>query len=224
MVGYITLFLWSVALFVVLVEVVYPRLMLRMKCSVKASLDRGIERIKGDGFLGIVYLPHASIRDKIDRYVIEEKNGVKYLRLNFTEKVRYIDYDVIVFGENNKVIDVLHVKEVPETANYSAATVLPELAAYVSINVNETDAGEEDTKVIYRVPRRRIALYCLCVALTLVAEAIIIKFCLANVFGGIFNESFMLSETFFGTAVIIGGLSFFSVLAFGLLARRKKKK
>lgn len=139
MVGYITLFLWSVALFVVLVAVVYPRLMLRMKCSVKASLDRGIERIKGDGFLGIVYLPHASIRDKIDRYVIEEKNGVKYLRLNFTEKVRYIDYDVIVFG-------------------------------------------------------------------------------------GIFNESFMLRETFFGTAVIIGGLSFFSVLAFGLLARRKKKK
>ena len=61
-------------------------------------------------------------------------------------------------------------------------------------------------------------------ALTLVAEAIIIKFCLANVFGGIFNESFMLRETFFGTAVIIGGLSFFSVLAFGLLARRKKKK
>lgn len=77
MVGYITLFLWSVALFVVLVAVVYPRLMLRMKCSVKASMDRGIERIKGDGFLGIVYLPHASIRDKIDRYVIEEKNGVK---------------------------------------------------------------------------------------------------------------------------------------------------
>ena len=50
MVGYITLFLWSVALFVVLVAVVYPRLMLRMKCSVKASMDRGIERIKGDAF------------------------------------------------------------------------------------------------------------------------------------------------------------------------------
>jgi len=198
--------------------------MLRMKCSVKASLDRGIERIKGDDFLGIVYLPNASIRDKIDRYVIEEKNGVKYLRLNFTEKVRYIDYDVIVFGENDKVIDVLHVKEVPESAEYSAATVLPELAAYVSINVNETDEGEEDTKVVYRVPKRRIALYCLCVALTLIAEAIVIKFCLANMFGGIFNESFMLSETFFGTAVIIGGLSLFSVLAFGLLARRRKKK
>ncbi len=198
--------------------------MLRMKCSVKASLDRGIERIKGDDFLGIVYLPNASIRDKIDRYVIEEKNGVKYLRLNFTEKVRYIDYDVIVFGENDKVIDVLHVKEVPESAEYSAATVLPELAAYVSINVNETDEGEEDTKVVYRVPKRRIALYCLCVAFTLIAEAIVIKFCLANMFGGIFNESFMLSETFFGTAVIIGGLSLFSVLAFGLLARRRKKK
>lgn len=224
MVGYITLFIWSAALFVVLVSVVFPRLFLKMKCSVKTSEDRGIERIKGEGFCGIVYLPRPSLRDKIDRYVIEEKNGGKFLRLNFAKPIRYIDYDVIVFAESGEVLDVLRVKEVPKSAEYSEETRLPDLTAYVSISVNETDSGTGQSLPTFRVPWKRIFLYCLFTVLAIVVEAIAVKFCLANIFGGIFNESFMMSETFLITGGIIGVLALVSVITLGIFARRRAKR
>ena len=69
MLGYVLAFIFSVAVFVVLVSVVLPRAFLKLKCSAYTE-DRGIERIKGDDFYGIVYLPCSAIRDTVDRYAV----------------------------------------------------------------------------------------------------------------------------------------------------------
>lgn len=216
-------FILSVAIFIILVSVALPRAFLKLKCSVRAS-DRGIERIKGDDFYGIVYLPCSAIRDTVDRYAIVERNGEKYLQLNLNEKTRYIDYDVIAFSQSGKVIDVVRVKDVVSEKGFSAKTSLPPLTAYVSLHVNETDEGKVNAPIEFGVPKTGIALYCLFATLALIAEALIVKLCLANVFGGLFNESFMTEKTIVGTIIIIAALSLVSVITLWFIVKGRTKR
>lgn len=223
MLGYVLAFIFSVAVFVVLVSVVLPRTFLKLKCSAYTE-DRGIERIKGDDFYGIVYLPCSAIRDKVDRYVIIDRNGNKFLQLNLNDKIRYVDYDVIAFSRSGRILDVLRVKDVALEKGFSSKTQLPPLTAYVSIRINETDAGKESSSIEFRVPKSGIAWYCAFTTLALIAESLVVKFCLANLFGGLFNESFMTEKTIAGTIIIISALSIVSGITLWFIVRGRTKR
>lgn len=224
MAGYIVLFVWSTILFIIITSIVFPKIFLKLKCSVTESGDRGIERIKGKDFTGIVYLPQASLLDKIDRYVIEEKGGKKLLRIKFTEKVRYVDYDVVAFSLSGETFDVLRVKEVLGNNGVSAPTELPDGTACISIRINETDLGPEKKPLTLNVTKKGKFFYCVFSVLAIIVEALAVKYCIANIFGGVFNESFMEGDTGPMTAIIIVVLSLICVISYSLTIKRRGKK
>lgn len=224
MAKYVALFVFGTGLFILLTSIVFPKIFLKLKCSVTESGDRAIERIRGNDFTGTVYLPQASLLDKIDRYVIEEKNGVKTLRVKFTEKVRYADYDVVVFSLGGETCDVLRVKEVLGADGVSARTELPAETASVSVRINETDSGPEKKPLTLETKKKGKFFYCLFSLAAIIAEAFVVKYCIAGLFGGVFDESFMDEKTGLITAAIVGALSLICVISFVLTIRRRGKK
>jgi len=224
MIGYVVVFILGAALFVMLTAILFPRLFLKPVCTVRSTADRGIEKIKGDGFKGIVYMPGASVRRIVDRYMIEERDGKKYLVLSISGKIRYIDYGAIIFSVDGEVIDVVRIRDIPEERGVTAKALLPDQTAYISLFVYETDEGKEAAPPKFVIPKARMAVYCFFCAIAVLFESIIIKFSLANIFGGIFNESFMLSETFAITAAIMLCLIIFCIITLCMSVRRNTLK
>lgn len=222
MVGYLFLFVGSAILFVLATSLIFPKLFLKPRCMVSESKDRGIERVKGKNFTGIVYAPEPSLMGKVDRYIMEEKNGKKILRVKFAQKIRYVDYDVVAFSVDGQTLDVLRVKEIIG-AGGSAATELPEETACVSISINETDSGTEKRPLKLSLKKSGIFFYCFFSFLAIVAESFLVKFCIAQAFGGIFNESFISGNTFGITALIVCPLAIICVVSFYLAVKRRIK-
>lgn len=224
MAKYVVLFILGTLLFILLTSIIFPKIFLKLKCSVTKSSDRGIERIKGKDFTGIVYLPQASLADKIDRYVIEEKGEKKILRVKFTDKVRYADYNIVAFSLGGETYDVLRVKEVLGSDGVSSPTELPEGTASISLRINETDLGAEKKPFTLGITKKGKFFYCFFSLIAIVAEAFIVKYCIANLFGGLFNESFMEGRTGVLTALIIAVLSGLCIVFYSITIRRRGKK
>ena len=166
--------LWSVLLavtvivFVVLHAVVLPRWFLNVGFSVRAPIGRGVRVIRETNGRSIVYDADVSIRKYIPQYILSERGGKKQLVCRAAYGLSYLDFDIVLFDNFNKVTGVLHVKELLSGSGYTGAVDLPDDTAYASIYLNAADGYTRKNKLTARISGKHL-------------------------FGGLFGEIFLYS-------------------------------
>ena len=124
-----------------------PRI-LKIRYSVKTSRGRGLKKYVYPSGRGVSYEPAPTIRKYINRYLLFTDNGYKYLKCRLDEAVRDIEYTVVMFNAENKVIDLIDVKSKDITGGALAPVMIHGDTSYVEIllvSVNGKRLENEET-------------------------------------------------------------------------------
>ncbi len=150
MVFYIFLFVISAAVFVALISFVFPKLFLDTGCYTDSEGDRGLQKFKGEDFLAVSYMPQEKFRGVVEQYVLEDKKGEKTVKCKLTGDFKYIDYDIVAYSHDKKIIDVIKVKEIISEKGFTKATKIPYEANYVTIWVFLLFGGKRYRRIVFR--------------------------------------------------------------------------
>ncbi|MCH5154764.1 MAG: hypothetical protein J1F71_06085 [Clostridiales bacterium] len=195
-----------IAIFLSVATLVLPKLFLHNKCALTGSCDRGIKSRVGRRDQSILYEPSPSVRRYIKKYVLAVRDGDKVLVCKLSKRFKYLDYDIVVFGSDDKVRCILNVKELPAETGYTRVIKLPEEASYVSININGVDDIIFPSRVLSRVSFVRVLIFALCSALLVAVTVLGIRICCTYLFGGLFSESLLVEGKSTLFTVIIGSV------------------
>lgn len=226
------MFIWAVLLImilaaaIVIAAVLLPRMYLKTRYTMTKSGDRGIKKIEEINGTSIVFEPLLKWRKYIKQYVLAERSGKKQLTCKIDPEISYLSYDIVLFNSCDEVFNVLTVKEKIEKEGYTKIVDLPAETSYVAISVNEVDAMDFSAPITGKVKAGNVAKFLLLVSLCILLEAICVKVCCANIFGGIFRESIVLNGwSMLVTLAIVGGLIFVNFIAalIAILVRGSKK-
>ena len=113
---------------------VLPRIV-RFRCLLSESRDRGIKKYIYPNGRGITYEPRPTIRKYMPRYVLFTNNGYKYVKCLLDTGVHSIGYTVVMFNNRNQVIDIVDVKDERILNNETEALLVHEDTSYVDISL-----------------------------------------------------------------------------------------
>lgn len=207
---------------------VFPKIFLKNKYNVGETYDRGIKKYRiADNERGIVYQPALKIRKYIDQYIlVGNDSGEKYIKCKINKNVEYLDYDIVLFGSNNKVFKVLHVKDIIQQRGYTEEVSLPAGTSYVTILLNAVNnkrfTGEKSVSISI------MNLVCFDVLVTALFAYVgwCINISFSYLFGGIFRESYAASteDTILAVAVSAAiGAIITTIVSLILIYKNKKK-
>lgn len=206
---------------------ILPKLFLKNKYTLTETHDRGIKKYKlnNDGY-GIVYEPDVKIRKYIQQYVLINHDGEKQLQCKVSEKISYLDFDVVLFDRSNEVSQVIHVQDMVGKLGYTRSVSLPLETSYISILLNQVDdlvlKKESSVKIS---PFNLICFWVVGLILS-VGVSFCIKWGFSYTFGGVFRESFVASSRGFAITLIIAlitGAIGLSILTVSLILKNRKK-
>ncbi len=184
-------------------SVVLPKAYLKSRYALTKSGDRGIKKIMEKNGQSIVYEPAVKWRKYVEQYILSERYGRKQMICKIDPEIGYLAYDVVLFNNRNEVFDVLEIKEKTDGGGYTKTIDLPEETSYVALSITEVDATQFTVPITQKVAGGRITAFLLWCSLCLFMEVFCVKACCANIFGGIFRQSFMLDgESTAATLVI----------------------
>ena len=179
-------------LYIGVVAYLLPKVFLRNKYKVNYPQDRGIVKYNiGEEGRGIAYEPNRSVRKYIQQYVIAFDGKEKNIKCMLTNPVDYIEYDLVLFNGENKVFNVLNVKDVVEGGEYTRSVTLPKDTAYVSFVIVKVDDVRLDKHVKLHISWWGVIAYAIISLILSVITAFVLKLGLANSFAGVFAQSFM---------------------------------
>lgn len=157
------------------------------------SFDRGIKKINDDGDVKrIVYAPAPKYRRAVDRYSLSYDGNKITFMAHACDDVNYLDYDVILFDDKNKVFKVLNVREKVGRDGVTKEIELPKETSYVNVRVNVKDEEKFSVGYTKKIPAKNTALFLLFNLLILALELIFLRVCCAGLVGGLYKESFLL--------------------------------
>lgn len=184
----------TLVLFILLHAVVFPRVFFHAGGEIK-SRDRGVRDINEvDGGRTIIYEPEYKYRAYVKHYALSQRDGEKIFTCETDKNLRYIDYDIRMFNGKGKVFKVLNVKEVIKEEGITRPVTVDKDTAYVSLSVNKADGTVfTEKKSPYKVSSRMLALYFLFCSIVDIISVFVCKICIAEIFGGVFHESFVYS-------------------------------
>ena len=224
MVFYMFLFVISAAVFVALISFVFPKLFLDTGCYTDSEGDRGLQKFKGEDFLAVSYMPQEKFREVVEQYVIEDKKGEKTVKCKLTGDFKYIDYDIVAYSHDKKIIDVIKVKEIISEKGFTKATKIPYEANYVTIWVNETEKGKVSEPLSFGAPKGKKKTFFFFSAVSVIAESFFVKLCFAHLFGGVFCESFLSSKSLLVSLIIIAVLVAATLPFMNYVINRRSKR
>ena len=223
---------WSVLLglavlvSVVIASVILPRTFLKTRYTIASSGDRGLKKIYEKNGQSILFEPIVKWRKYIKQYILAERNEKKELICKIDPEIEYLAYDIVLFNSLGKAFDVITVKELIEKSGYTKTVALPEQTSYVSLAVTAVDGMKFEENITKRVKAGKLAKFLLLCSFCILLEVFAVKICCANVFGGVFRESFVLNvESTIATLFIAGGLILINlIVAFVAIKIRGAKK
>ncbi|MBQ8657602.1 MAG: hypothetical protein IJ506_00520 [Clostridia bacterium] len=189
------LLIFSVVAYGVLVALVIPNAFLNTGFSMSEPTDRGLKNIVEPRGRTIVYEPSIKFRKYVKQYLISDRGGRKILLCKTDESVRYLDYDVAMYDRRKHLVKVLNVKELIEKPGYTQELELPEAVAFVSLILNEADDTRFEEKLLKPVSKGKMGGYIVVSSLCSIFEIAFAKVCCANLFGGVFKESYLIETT-----------------------------
>jgi len=212
----------SIAIYIVLVALLFTKIFLRLSNPLSKPTDRGISKFVDGTNRGIRYESYPTVRKYIPEYVVMKRDGKKVLIPRINSGIQFINYDVVLFDVDNKVINTLNVKElVDEGAEYLQDVYLPMQTAYVSLIVNSVNAKTINT-VSLGVKIPNLILFSILTFIFSVVEAFGVERCLAKFLAGKYMDYYYGTIGYWIVPFAIGvGVTLLSFLAVYLLLRLK---
>lgn len=154
----------EIILFFILMRRVLP-LLLRVKCTLKGSKSRGLQRYIYPEGRGVAYEPRPSMRKYMDRYILFTNEGYKYLKCRLCGAIDRLEYTVVMFDAKNKVIDVIDVAESKPFRSETSSVMLHHNTAYADVIITSVNGEKITNKSVLCYKVWDIAIYTLAVAL-----------------------------------------------------------
>ncbi len=205
----IILMIASVFLFIMAMTVFLPKAMLKPKCRIKAPEGRGIKRVLLNGNRCIVYKASSEVGKYIDQYLIYDDNGTKILRCKTNGRVRYLDYDIVIFDCSDRAVDVVNVKEDIIKGDLTRRVELPNETSYVSIVIRQADNVNYKKPPLMNVSGKSIFFYSVLAFIFTFLETFVLKISCAYAFGGVFRESFIQSTSSLAISIALSVVTAF---------------
>jgi hypothetical protein len=101
--------------------------------------------------------------------------------------------DVVLFNNQDKVFSVIKVKDFVDGSGYGKVVSLPEETSYVTIEITRVDGQVYEDHLTAKISGGKLFKFLLCCSFVLVMEIMCVKVCMANLFGGVFKESFVVN-------------------------------
>lgn len=163
----------EMAAYIILVGVFMPKWIVRIRCVVKESFDRGIKKYTFPSGRGVVYEPHPSIRKYINRYTLFTNDGYKYIKCRVDSGVKKLNYSVVMFDNRNKVIDVLDINEIKPRNCETDTVAIHQDTSYVSLVLNSVNGEMLEGRPIVCCAFGKIIAYGAAVAALSFAQVIL---------------------------------------------------
>lgn len=170
-----------------------PQMFLKTRYTIGSSQDRGLKKVTEKNGQSMVFQPALKWRKYIRQYVLSERSEKKRLMCKLDPDIAFISYDIVLFNSQDKVFDVLRVQDLVEKKGFSRVVDLPEQTSYVSVVVNEVDGVTFPDHITTKIKAGKVAKFLLACSFLILMEVLCIKVCCANIFGGLFRESFVLN-------------------------------
>ena len=227
MLTWILLLLCSVAAFLALEMLVFPKWFLKSRYSIGETADRGIRKYKtSDDGLYFVYEPGWFVRKYIKQYVIAVENGRKTLTCMVGDGVDYLEYDAVLFDTSDRVFRVLSVQQLFKDGVYTDEVELPPETAYATLVLHQVDHRVFPKVARARISAGKLVAYGLATCVTAMITAFCMNLSFAHLFGRVFRESYAASMG--GYVAVLGVALVASVigtlaLSVALALKNKKK-
>lgn len=215
------------AVYAVLAIFVLPKLLFSSRYNIAAAVGRGMRKCERGDEKSIVYEPMPLVKKYISAYALSYRKGKRVLVCKLSRKLSYIDYDVVVFGSDDKVKSVFNVKDKVKGRDYTRVVTLPDETDYVSVLINEADDEYYVHNIVKNVSAWRVLLFILAGAAITALALRGVQTCLAYMFGGLYAEGFlMFRESNIAMLVILGIAVVFQTLVtlFALMVRNFENK
>ena len=211
--------------YIIVVSVLLSKLYLRLRYSITKSLDRGIKSILERNGKSIVYEPEVKWRKYVKQYILSERDGVKSITCKVDESIVYLELDVALFDSQDKMFKVVRIKDLVDKSGYTKTVELPEQTSYVALVVNKVDGKQFEDHVNAKVSKGKMFKFLVACAFALIMEIMCVKVCLANIFGGVFRESFILDlNSLYVTLGLIGIIVMINILVTHIAIKIREEK
>ena len=222
---WILLLVLVAALFVVVEIVVLPRLLFQHAYAYRKIKDRGIKIEKRGNEEIIVYEPDLIMRKHVSQYMLVKNPVGKFLICKTDTKLTYLEYEVVVYGKNNRILTVLNVKDIVGSDGHTEALELPPETAYVSVLVSEADKSKYKNSIFAPINKGRVVIYSVVTVLATFILAFTARIALSFIMGGVFRESILLDgdENAITVAITLV-ISAIHVLVAGLCIKKRNRE
>lgn len=207
MIIWAALLIFVIAISAYVAAIVLPRVFLRLRYTVKDSKDRCIKRVYEVNGQSLVFEPEEKWRKYVNQYILAERSGKKEFICKVDSELNYLVLDVAVFNCQNKLCDVIRIKDFVDGSGMTGVVTLPEETSYVSVNVVRAENETFEDKLSGKVGGGKVFKFILVNTALILVESIWIKICMANIFGGVFKESFIMNlQSLIITLIMVGAL------------------
>ena len=193
----------AVGVFFVAAVIILPRMFLKNRYTLSKTYDRGIKKYKtANNERGIVYQPALKIRKYIHQYMlVADAEGKKQIICKINDGISYIDYDVVMFGSNDKVLGVLNVKDIIEEKGYTKSVDLPSGTSYVTILLNAVDNKQLKVEKSVKISVWDLLMFDVLIIGLVACLGWCVNSSFSYLFGGVFRESYAASDE--NTALVL---------------------
>ena len=159
----------SMILYVYLFSKVVPKFIMRLKMVNENTRDRGSKKFVYPNGRCILYETELSARRYVSSYALYTEDGYKYIKCKAADDVSMLKYDIYVFDNRNKLIDIIAVIETMNGEGYTSAVSLPPDTSYVRFVLRAVDNKYVSNKVLADYS---IMQYGICAGVVALATAI----------------------------------------------------
>ena len=156
-------------------------------------IDVGIRKVDEKSGRTIVYRVENKANKYIDQYILSNRNNNNVLKCKLKDDITSIDYDIVVYNKRNKVCTILNVYEDIIEDGYTRLVDLPKETSHVTLILNKVNGNDVNKLTIQYLSKNKIVAYCICCYLILISSLVGSLYCIANIFGDVFYQSFMKS-------------------------------
>lgn len=196
------IFFISSGLYIFLLTRAIPQLSLKHKSVGVNTRDRGIKKYTFEGGRAVVYEPELVYRKYVPQYMLLSKNRDKFIRCRINPMIRHIKYDVVVYDNKNKLIDVIGVEEKMNRQKYTTSVLLPPETSYARFILRRADDMYSSTEV--KVKYSYVSLI-VCAALIIaatVALGLCVSYCFTDLWQYLIFDPVKKGRIFIHSAVI----------------------
>lgn len=223
--GWIGIIFATIVAVALIIVLPLARIFLKSRYKITSSSDRGIKKFRDASGVGILFVPALKIRKYINQYILYEKGTQSYLYAKIRDDIQYIDFDIVAFDDENKIIKVLAVKELIEKKGTTSVIALPEGTSYVSLILNQVNNDKIEKDEHSGIELKMLIPFCVISSILIIAECFIIKYCLSQMVGGLYAELFNSSIGSIFITIGIGlGLSAIATAALIIGLKLKERK